>query len=293
MSLFSGALADTPIIVLDDEDRIACDVPCIGCGRNLRGSVQAKRCEHCNTPARRSGRGNQLACANPAWIRRLADGPWYIIGSIVVSYVLALAAGRYGFAQAQSGTPVEPSPWGPLLGKLIGGTVCVIGLWFATTPEPVRLHCERPLSLRRCARWGFVLAHVVSLVGCAVAFSHTRSAEGLQLLSLTIDTFAMVCMGFWAAALARRLPDAILASMCRLFAGALLVASIPYIVFNITKFDIGKTTNNEVTRLIAQIRGFAAFGVLACYILGIMLAFQFRKRLRTITRQAYRTWNAA
>ena len=144
---------------------IAEDRPCIKCSYNLKGLTSRDRCPECGTPVRArvaSVRQSGMIEADPAYVRQVRNGMWYVIGSGAGAFVTAIVAGA-GFTDV-------------LHLSTVLGMIWSAGVWLVTMPR----HADDVLAGDQAAmRWtiramaaGFVVA------GAAVTWILMRGFGG-------------------------------------------------------------------------------------------------------------------
>ena len=142
-------MAEIPAIVneiaLDDAGRIARDMRCLSCGYNLRGLLPDGRCPECGIAVGRSAYGDVLRYCDPTWVESLASGANWVVASILVAILMAVA----GLGVAAASGTASSGVFG-----LVGGLVALVGYWKLTAPDPSEL--EQNTKVRQVARWGKV-----------------------------------------------------------------------------------------------------------------------------------------
>jgi len=102
MSAFAGANTDK---VLNDEGRVAEDVPCLGCAYNLRGLKVTGDCPECGRAIADSLRGDRLRFADARWLRGVHRGLTCVIAAVILSFawtVVWVAANWLGAPRNQA-----------------------------------------------------------------------------------------------------------------------------------------------------------------------------------------------
>jgi hypothetical protein len=212
-----------PSVALDAENRIAEDAFCSACGYNLRGLLSHLNCPECGTPISRSIFGHLLRFSEPAWLRQLSHGAWWVVAG-VLGGIAAGMAGWLLMMLAGFGLPPGVAAAAPVL-SVLATLVFVVGVWLLTMPDPARSETERALSARAVARWCAMAA-----VGTAVLeFAHmpaagpiVPAAPAIALLLAAHLLFGIVkIVGFaagfvWLHSLALRFPADGLARQTRI-----------------------------------------------------------------------------
>jgi hypothetical protein len=133
------------------------EIHCIFCGYNLRGLDPAGRCPECGRPIAASHRGDRLAHADPAWLRKLRFGASLKLWNIVLTILLGMIA---GIVIVVMGLPI-------IITLLIGLAGALLGLWATyciTAQEPRTALTEDPVSLRKFIRLCAIMAFVGAII---------------------------------------------------------------------------------------------------------------------------------
>ena len=113
------------------------NVPCMGCGYNLRTLQTSSNCPECNTPVANSMRGDWLYYSPPVWLNMLYRGTTIIL----VSYLLFIA----GMITTAFSQMLEAL-------VMLASSVCGFwGAWLLTTPEPRETFAQQSVNLRKGA----------------------------------------------------------------------------------------------------------------------------------------------
>ncbi|HEY3244678.1 MAG TPA: hypothetical protein VGM03_15160 [Phycisphaerae bacterium] len=125
---------------------ISSELLCVGCGYNLRGLGSNGRCPECNTPIRRSARGDRLEYADPLWLDRVHRGVATFQGAAlgVMALVMPYSAGMFNW-----------------IFQGVCALVMLVGVWMFTALDPRLSLVEQPLALRRLTRWAALTAIAV------------------------------------------------------------------------------------------------------------------------------------
>jgi hypothetical protein len=181
-------------------DSIEHDLPCAGCGYNLRSAPRDGICPECGLAVERSvGSDNALWEARPAWLRSLSLGIWLMLASQLVFFTVTLL-----------GEPVLDffgldNPNGVVSGSFALAAVYAAGVWMLTRRERTFQFTADPTApLRRVARvgtlglpaslmimWGVIHNYVPDsyttstvVAGCVVVFIVGMLATYLYLRTL-------------------------------------------------------------------------------------------------------------
>lgn len=211
---------------LDQFDVVDTDLPCMGCGYNLRGLHAAGACPECGLAVGRSTRGDRLMYADARWVRRLAGGMMWAGGAIAVMgfEILFLPMA------AEVGGPLGEALSLALLALpvLIGGWAC----WQFTSPEPRRIGHEGTLSHRRVARACGVMLAAIFVWWLGMGIPPLIDEENVVGAAVVVATIGAHTAGRYAADIARRLGDLSLASQTRsCAAGATIVGGYISFIF--------------------------------------------------------------
>lgn len=140
------------------EPPVASAFTCRGCGYDLRGLDAEASCPECSTPVARSTGGDLLRFCAPDWLKRLRLG----LGLIVVGMLAELASYillPLAFAVMSTLGAVRISIYVAFGAAAAAfAVVSVLGVWFATTPDPGGADRERGRIARQVARWCMIAA---------------------------------------------------------------------------------------------------------------------------------------
>lgn len=142
----------------DEAGRLLSDIPCASCGYNLRGSAAQGQCPECGEDVVNSLKGDRLALADAAWLRKMSRGMlWFIAGTVMFlvsfplsDYIHELMSRFFSSglnSQRHYENELECFIW-----FLITVSMC-IGIWQITSIEPGRWNCRVERRSRRLARW--------------------------------------------------------------------------------------------------------------------------------------------
>jgi hypothetical protein len=219
--------------VLDESGRVRFDLPCRGCGYNVRTLELAARCPECNTPVSLSCQGDLLRYSEPGYVARLARGAYwvrqstwlaiagFIVGPVTLS-VLAVSRG---------GASWVPSVVVALLLLVVAAVLAMTGMWWITSREPSGSEvkrCERARMMVRYWMGAVSLAAVLRI--CLESLAPLllgRAGPYLRLaLATTVAGLAVAYMRY-VAELAQRIPDCEMMKKARDIArGALLAFGV-------------------------------------------------------------------
>lgn len=200
------------------------DVPCLGCGYNLRGLSRAGKCPECGAAVGRALAGNLLSLAEPAWLRRVQRGVDVLLLAALVSFVGTLVVWW-----------LVPRPGLFELVELAQGALLLLGAWWVTTPEPGGLDttaCERT---RRIVRAALSIGVGGQLLSLAQLIPGLPEAVNLFLAACVLVGSLATLAGFWftlvaLGRLAQRVPDARLARRAAFVRWALVIGVVVLMV---------------------------------------------------------------
>ncbi|MEM6855216.1 MAG: hypothetical protein AAF593_12480 [Planctomycetota bacterium] len=171
--------AGIPPEALDEQQRIACDLPCRNCGYNLQTIHSRADCPECGTAAHWSLVGDLLRFADADWVQKLSRGMLLMLLSIVISFLAGFAVSFIGaFMLMFMLTNV-------LIIVISVGSVLVMayGEWLLTTPEPQPEGLPtQPAGVRGTARWLLMTGAAAGLIALLVQST---------LIATTADTWAL------------------------------------------------------------------------------------------------------
>jgi hypothetical protein len=130
---------------------VASDLPCTGCGYNLRGVPISTVCPECGRAVELSLRGELLRFASPAYLKSIDLGLSVILTSIfiyVLLFILSIGI-HFGASTVLGSTGVLVLTGGLML--LCDGAF-IFGYWKFTQPDPGYTGREKPASARTVAR---------------------------------------------------------------------------------------------------------------------------------------------
>jgi len=146
------------------------DVPCVGCGYNLRTLGLEARCPECARDVVDSLARNELVLADLKWLKRVRSGVRLLLAGLIaiVGAFLAVIIIAAGSALQPSGSFGDSWQWvfylfGILL--IVGGLSCVIGILRAATRERTSAFCKGSELINFFARFLVIAAIAIEFVG--------------------------------------------------------------------------------------------------------------------------------
>ncbi len=161
-------------LALDAEGRVAIDLPCVGCGYNLRTLLHDARCPECARPVVESLRGDFLRFADPGWVKGLGRGLLLVL--IAIGAGIVLPPLFFLAAVGTSGPEIMISVFivGLIIGALAIG-LAILGLHWLTRCDPAADPRREGWSARRMTRWSSWLLAAAPLYWLAIAISASFS----------------------------------------------------------------------------------------------------------------------
>jgi hypothetical protein len=266
---------------------LARDLFCVSCGYNLRGLDESALCPECGAPAVRSLDRQYFRDAEPHWVRRtgfalqllpLAGVAWCAAVLSAGIVLPALWTGRLYFEEPLLfAIPFGPRPLGLAAMLCTDATLeyvqsailflpiafYLVILWRLSAPEGATpLGTSDFLSARQLLRFAVLLYAGSVIVFAYVAFAYhdrivAEEVRAVALGFLAADILLIPLLYAYLAALARRIPNPILARRARFLMFAWLVIDValagPQLVivgFRLVRFD-GAGKLAQVSLLIA------------------------------------------
>jgi hypothetical protein len=240
-----------PAELLDKQGRVRVDLPCRGCGYNVRTLEPAARCPECNTPISLSCQGDLLRYSEPGYVRRLARGAywvrqatWLALVVIVLRPVLVLCV------RGLTTTPLPSAVWAAstvcTAVLAVAGALALAGIWWVTTAEPDAsdlLRPKRPRQIVRCCVGAALLMAAVKF--CIEGLPPLLPVRALLVLDLALATMLTglaIAYLRYLAELAQRIPDSEMMQKARSIARDVLVAAGVLISFEAINLVLGPGT---------------------------------------------------
>ncbi len=299
---------------LDEAGQIDEDLPCRGCGYNLRGLDPRGTCPECSVPIGRSIHGDLLRFSDPDWLGRLARGLKLVIIGILSEVALGLIlVVAVGFMAASG-----PMPMGRIMttAGVMGAAISmitVIGVWLLTAQDPGQMESEPPVSPRRVARW-CILAQVAAAplqittqsgAGFAAPAALTSLDVLLMLLLMAVQVIVLIGHGaglLYLRGLALRLPRDSLARQTKVVTwgyvcsqGVGVIGGTAFLLLFSTIPAPGGTPGAAAAVMVlgGAAGCVAAAGALVFGIWALVLLFTYAGALRSAAASAITTWAVA
>lgn len=166
--------------LVDAEQRLAMDVPCMGCGYNLRSLAAGGLCPECGKPIPPSLElfARRLSFGDPAWLLEVCRGlTWLLVAlgilvvltfvvPVILNILFVVTAPAAAFGRFGPGMAVIILQW---VSQLLALGIGVFALVKVTTPEPQQATPPRGDRARRVTRWMLVALPVSVLYGFVCA----------------------------------------------------------------------------------------------------------------------------
>jgi hypothetical protein len=165
----------------------------------------------------RSLAGERLANADPTWLQRIVRGQRLASFGFALAILGVLARGLCGMIvkdpldldwEGTAGQVIRAVVFA--VGVLGGVLIASIGFFLVTSLDPRETDRELPMSQRRLARWGMVIAVVLLVLGEADTIQTSpvigAVSTALSILGLAGLAVAVPSVLLWLAGLARRVP---------------------------------------------------------------------------------------
>ncbi len=276
----------TPV-ALDEQGRVAADLPCVRCGYNLRGLPASQGCPECGTTITLSLRGEGLVFRDPAWVARLARGAAWMLagfgGYIVMGNVgYSLLAGL--------------GPWGVNGGLLAFIAVGIVGIWQIASPDPGGPANPGHADPRWLVR--ALLVAAVWLTGVVTMLSG-KSLAVLLVPGVLAFISLFGCLGALLVHMRRiteKIPSRSIALQMRILlwllgiaAGMRLVADVVQGIWPSTRIMVGPNMT-WAGRWIGTFHDLGNILIIVYYLWFVALLIAFTRVLRRVARQARGNW---
>ncbi len=215
--------------MLDDAGRMAEDLPCIGCGYNLRGLMPTGGCPECGRAVAHSTRVAKMGRCDPAYLRRISGGvDWLIVTCAIVGLVSLLGALWANFEAGHV-----------MIDRVATILFCIIvltgaiGFVAVTTPhELVDRGRERRLSRRRIARVALPTALLLVPVMVSMGPKLNDQANFVILVGwMTLLVVGVVAVLLHGAGLAGEFRDRVMLWQLRIAAGLFVLDLLAFPLF--------------------------------------------------------------
>ena len=204
------------------ETPITRDLPCLGCGYNLRGLKENDRCPECGSPVGLSIFGDALRFSHPDWVDAVRRGLLMIFNAISLGLGAFIGLGcilGMLFRQDASFVILVVLP-------TVANTVICFGCYLTTAIEP-RAHIdEAPITLRRFVRLLSIAAGFAVPIFIMATYLEATARNGLSSITPTMLNILRLSLLTWPAMMygclfnlvpiAKRIPDASLVFMTKM-----------------------------------------------------------------------------
>lgn len=161
----AASCAQPQALSSDAQSRVRSDLPCFRCGYNLRTLRFDGNCPECGTPIAETSCGDFLRYAPPQWVRGLAEGVSYLLGSVGVALGLTAFLLTNLFFDRYSNRDVTQIVLA--IGFFVGLIFMSFGFLQLTHPDPRPRLVREGFSARRAFRWVWGLTFAAFLAGIA------------------------------------------------------------------------------------------------------------------------------
>ncbi len=198
------------------------DLPCLGCGYNLRGLLEGDRCPECGSPAGLSIYGDALRFSHPDWVDSVRRG------LLLIVYTIGLGFGGWLALGCVLGLFLREGALFAMLIVLpvVANTLLCCGCHMTTAIEPRAQSDEAPITLRRFVRVTAIAAALVVPIFLMATYLAATAPNGRSAISPDILNILRLSLLAWPAMIygcllnlvpiARRIPDASLVFMTRM-----------------------------------------------------------------------------
>lgn len=177
--------------MVDADGRVVVEVPCRGCGYNLRGIAADGGCPECGHAVADALRDDRPEFSDPKWLRRVVLGGKLFVAAFVGFFVPFVFAILFSWA-ADTGMPYRLVKAGESLRLALFGVVLGLacaGVWCITARDAARGHIRSEAGWRWAAR----VSSILLVPGVLVAFSgyDPNTASLLRIKSVWLSTSAL------------------------------------------------------------------------------------------------------
>ena len=287
----------TVAVALDQDGRLAEDVPCRHCGYNLRGLALDGQCPECEMAIEKTLHAFLLRFCDPVWLGRLRSGLTLLIVAIFAGLAVGLIFG-VSFILLAGSTGETSLLLVSIFLLIFAGIGCMqlIAYWRITSPEPSPLHGEGPFSARRIAKVGLILSAASGLLGLAfdpdtysmgtMGMDYAPIQAGfawlLSLVSAASGLIGLFALFIYARSIALRFPADNLAKITRLVMWGYTVPAAAAAIVQLVAEAYYRTSTSfggfEIALMVSQV--VLGIPALVFGIWGIVLLFMYRHRLK-------------
>jgi hypothetical protein len=274
------------------------NIPCRKCAYNLRTLSVTGVCPECGTPVGVSIYGDLLKYSDPAWVRKLGQGAFYILLGIFVVIATVLLTVVLGAARILS--PPANEMFGHLL-NLVGSVLTLIGSWLLTEPDPSGVGEDKYGTSRKVIRVTLLIDVLNSFLTFISTFSILppqahQLLQGVTALCGIAGVVGMFAQLQYLGKLALRIPDKSLSDRANFLKIAFSITYGFLILIGIVTVLImwGRTPNAGNLGVMIPIGCVGGIAGIAAVVFGVMYLFmidRFRRGFNSQAVLAEETWS--
>ena len=265
------------------------DLPCSGCGYNLRTSRHDGVCTECGLPVARSlGRDNELWAARPAWLRSLSCGVWMMIAAQGLFAASLVAAGTARWFER-----LFEDPRVVVAGLIALGVLQAAGAWLLTRRERLFVRPPRAESIvRLTARVG--MCGPLLGIGALLWFEYARGVNAQTVTLVVVGLMGLLVPGVLATywhlrGLARRVLSRRMSEYATIVAvGGAATALVFLTIFMLGAFDVQIDVAEDVS-FVGIVLVFTA--AILFYLWSLLVLVLFAVAFAKASRGARALWN--
>lgn len=277
----SDAIDEPPQHAAATHAGLCSDVPCVGCGYNLRTRVATEACPECGTAVHQSLRPNWLLFADLAWLRSYRIGTNWVVAGMVLS----LVGVRFGGSFLDSVLHMAQG--------IVAAACLTRGLWPITAAPPAPVPPDYASASRR-ARLCLILTAPMLIAWSASSpwLDETTADRCGVLVTLTkmplIVTLSLLLQRFDPTGSMRiaRLSSYTAAAWVLAFTSVAVLSTAQSMFAPVTQ-----ASSNRLNDLPLPLQIFVVINLLvlaACFIAALVIFRRVRRELRTALDPAQR-----